>query len=607
MKKTFLILMLMFAAGVAQGQAHVEKQLEYFKAQIDSAQQERNALKIAAAYANIVALCRSHSSFDDIFSENLYNYGLWSTYAGQHQTAIDIFIELLEMPDNLGDTSLFTLKAQANNGLGMIFFFLERWDDALVHYLKARDMATELQNEFGVSITENNIGNIYQKKGNYQTAIAHYRRCLQLQEKIDDKGTICNAYYNLGDCYIELDNFDESIPYLNLALNIAREIDDKEIASLALLKLARYHTQAKVSFSEAAKQIEQAGRIAEEAGYRQVLKEVYETRSIIEEERGNFAAALTYFKQYKALGDSLFNENSVNQLHEYEVRYQTKEKEFEIARQQAEISRHRSLQYLYIGGLSAAGLLLVMLIYIVTLRTRRNRELSEMNAIKDKFFSIISHDLKNPAVAQRDALQILTDNTDKWEVSALLNYHRKLLKSANGLVELLKNLLNWAQIQTGRESYHPLPFDIVAALQPDLGVIKDLAERKNITLETIAPPTAIVTGDENMLLTVVRNLLANAVKFTATDGKIVLNISTGRGVSQYALTTVSITDTGTGMTPEQLQNLFRIDRQHSRKGTAGEQGSGLGLIVCRELLQKHGSTLHVESEEGKGSRFWFEV
>ena len=129
-----------------------------------------------------------------------------------------------------------------------------------------------------------------------------------------------------------------------------------------------------------------------------------------------------------------------------------------------------------------------------------------------------------------------------------------------------------------------------------------MAERREIAFEALLPPTVVVTADVNMLVTVVRNLLTNAVKFTASGGKVSLQINERNG--KYA---VSVSDTGVGMTSEQVQSLFRIDSKVSREGTAGEQSSGLGLIVCRDMLHKHGIELLVESEEGKGSRFWFEV
>jgi signal transduction histidine kinase len=247
--------------------------------------------------------------------------------------------------------------------------------------------------------------------------------------------------------------------------------------------------------------------------------------------------------------------------------------------------------------------------YFLRLRTRRNHELAEMNATKDKFFSIISHDLKNPAIAQREALQLLLNNSDKWNTASLTNYYQKLLKSADNQVDLLYNLLNWAQVQTGRMPYIPLPFDFAAALQSDLGLIGNMAEFKSIQFNVQIPKTALVSGDENMLVAVVRNLLTNAIKFTAQDGEVTLEINACTDEKSFAPTkhTVSVADTGTGMTSEQMQNLFRIDVHRSHKGTSGEQGSGLGLIVCKELLQKHGSTLFIESKPGKGSRFWFTI
>jgi signal transduction histidine kinase len=148
-------------------------------------------------------------------------------------------------------------------------------------------------------------------------------------------------------------------------------------------------------------------------------------------------------------------------------------------------------------------------------------------------------------------------------------------------------------------------FDLVSALKSDIDVTKSMAARKDVVIEATMPPSSIINGDENMIVTVVRNLLANAVKFTDKGGQVTLDIDAINGISTIHI--VSVTDTGTGMTPEQIQNLFRIDRKQSREGTAGEKGTGLGLIVCKEFLEKHGSTLHVESEAGKGSRFWFEL
>jgi len=261
-------------------------------------------------------------------------------------------------------------------------------------------------------------------------------------------------------------------------------------------------------------------------------------------------------------------------------------------------------------------LLLLLLTYIGALPPRRNRALTERNdalaetnALKDKFFSIISHDLKNPAVTQRDSLKLLAANADKLDADTLTDYLQGTQKLADGLVDLLGSLLEWSKVQTGRMEYNPSSFNLVAALQPDIDVVRSMAAHKNVTFETLMPPRAGVTTDENMLKTVVRNLLTNAVKFTPAGGNVCLEVKkvTKNKDGESALYLISVSDTGTGMTPEQIDHLFRLDSRQTREGTAGEQSSGLGLIVCRDMLEKHGTTLHVESEEGKGSRFWFEV
>jgi len=203
----------------------------------------------------------------------------------------------------------------------------------------------------------------------------------------------------------------------------------------------------------------------------------------------------------------------------------------------------------------------------------------------------------------------ILEKAEQWDVNTLTNYYGALLKSSDDLVELLKNLLNWSLMQSGRNRYNPTMFNLVAALQPDINIVRNMAERKNIAFKTQLPATAPFTADEDMLKTIVRNLLANAVKFTEPGGTVTLAVAPcdGKDAPLYVSTkyTISITDTGVGMSEAQMNKLFKLDSAVSQSGTAGEHGTGLGLIVCKEMLEKHGSKLHIESEIGKGSKFWF--
>jgi len=567
-----------------------------------------------------------------------------------------------------GANELIKLSEAANYTFGVMMgnyyagFIHQRFgnmDKGLSHAQRCYDLSIACGDETMESSVLNNIGNIYMVNGQDSMAVFYFQKSYELERKLDrklnqavrlgnmatcymklnmlDKALECALegieldllngrpdklairYYQAGEVYTAMGNYEKAKEFELQALEYFNESDSPYgqsyvLAAIGSLEASQQKHQSAIQYYN------QALSLAESIDNNLLIQQICNLL-YISHRKTNPALSLEYFERNVALKDSIFHAENQIQLNDFRVKYETAEKQLEIERQQTEIKRQKTRQFIYIGGLIAAGLLLTMLAYNIVLRIRRNRELAEMNAIKDKFFSIISHDLKNPAVAQRDALTLLAEHADKWDPNRLSAYYRNLLKSANGLVDLLSNLLNWAKMQTGREVYRPVSFNLIAALQPDMSVVKSLAERKNITFEAVVPKSAIITGDENMLITVVRNLLTNAVKFTETGGTVTLDISSGRddgtrgeaaqqrdGKHSVSTSyTVSVTDTGTGMTPEQQQNLFRIDRQQTREGTAGEQSSGLGLIVCHDMLQKHGSTLYVESEAGKGSRFWFEL
>jgi len=325
--------------------------------------------------------------------------------------------------------------------------------------------------------------------------------------------------------------------------------------------------------------------------------------------QGKYQENIQYWEESNLIEIALAKEIMFGANEEMEAKYKIAKKELEIEAQQRVIARQKLQHWLLISGIAVCVVFLVLLLYVIRLRNKRNQDLkekneilAEINATKNKFFSIISHDLKNPAISIYDALKMLLQNAHSWETDFLNKYYEELLKSSEKQIDLIYDLLDWAQVQTGRITFIPAPF-FLPNLISDMALVSKMAQDKGINLNISIPEESIATCDRNVLITVVRNLLTNAVKFTDTGGIISLCIEpTANGKF-----TVSITDTGTGMSETQLHNLFCLESTHSHRGTAGEQGSGLGLIICKEFLEKHGSTLHVESMAGKGSRFWFEI
>ena len=244
--------------------------------------------------------------------------------------------------------------------------------------------------------------------------------------------------------------------------------------------------------------------------------------------------------------------------------------------------------------------LLVLAVLLIRLQRRRNRELHEMNATKDKFFSIISHDLKNPALAQRNALQALVNDAAELDAESLSHYYAMLLKSADAQVELLYNLLDWARVQTGRIPFTPVTFSLSRVVEDEVSLMHMPIESKSIHLTVDVSDDLCANADRNMVATVLRNLLTNAIKFSHPEGRIAISAR-----QDGAWITVSVADDGVGMSADKLRTLFDAGREQSTRGTRGETGSGLGLVVCKHFVERNGGRLTAHSEESRGTTFHF--
>jgi signal transduction histidine kinase len=231
----------------------------------------------------------------------------------------------------------------------------------------------------------------------------------------------------------------------------------------------------------------------------------------------------------------------------------------------------------------------------------QNAELQKTNAEKDKFFSIIAHDLRSPFNGFLGITQLMAEELPSLSMAEIQNIAKLMHKSASNIYRLLNNLLEWSQIQQGAILFNPKVIQLKVVVSECIGEILELSKSKEIEIETNIHDGLIVFADENMLKSILRNLLSNAIKFTPRGGKInfAAKICGNKSVE------ISIRDTGIGMSQILLDNLFRLDVQTSRKGTDGEPSSGLGLLLCKEFAEKNSGKLSVESEEGNGSTFYF--
>jgi signal transduction histidine kinase/ligand-binding sensor domain-containing protein len=229
-----------------------------------------------------------------------------------------------------------------------------------------------------------------------------------------------------------------------------------------------------------------------------------------------------------------------------------------------------------------------------------NTHLQELNSTKDKFFSIIAHDLKNPFNTILGFSELLNMKYDKLTEEKKLRYLEVIYSSSKNIYDLLENLLQWARTQTDKIAFEPIVFSLKQLVEQNINLLKENITTKKINIEHKIEDSCEVYADRNMINTVIRNLLTNAIKFTNSGGDIAINSLRKDGHIEF-----SIKDNGIGMSPEEIKNLFRVDANFSRSGTDGETGTGLGLILCKEFIIKNGGTIWVESDPGKGSRFLF--
>ncbi|MCU7496971.1 MAG: PAS domain S-box protein [Ignavibacteria bacterium] len=231
-----------------------------------------------------------------------------------------------------------------------------------------------------------------------------------------------------------------------------------------------------------------------------------------------------------------------------------------------------------------------------------NRKLKELNASKDKFFSIVAHDLRSPFSALLGFSEYMHKHIEELTHDEIKDFSFRIYKSLNSLLKLIENLLQWARINTGKMEFSPDRFSLNELLDEILNIYNINAGRKNIKLYCSLDNSYEVYADKDMIDSVLRNLLSNAIKFTASGGEIRLAAKKRNGYVE-----VSVADTGIGIRKEDMERMFRIDENLTREGTENEKGTGLGLVLCREFVQMNGGTIEVESEHGKGSTFRFTI
>jgi signal transduction histidine kinase len=419
------------------------------------------------------------------------------------------------------------------------------------------------------------MASIYELQGQPYNALSTFRQGLLLESKNPSITFRAMIYGTLGNIYSKLNKNDSALLYYNLGLKAAKDLESK---------------------------------------YDQF--EYYKALAAFYEKKGDHKKALEYAKEQAVAKDSIYNTEKSQVISELETKYETEIKEQTILdlEQQNQIkdleaTQDRQLRY---GLIILAALLcaVAMLLYnrikfkqrTSELLDRKNSELQQLNKFKDRLFAVVSHDLKSPLSAFHTLSSSLSSNIERISKEDLASYVEELSRSSKEVYGMLTNLLEWAITQTGHMPFDPQTINCHALVDDVVQQLSATARMKQLSVKNDVHPQLQAFGDEGMVEIIIRNLKVNALKFTPEGGGI--NIS---ATAQNESVVFSISDTGIGMRKPDVEKLFQIDGNVQSIGSSAEKGTGIGLLLCKELVVKHGGKIWAESEEGKGSTFYFSL
>lgn len=544
-----------------------------------------------------------------------------------YDKAQECFFRALELYNNSGDLNGI---ASVKNYIGIVYRQLNNLDMALEYYNQALDTYNKIGGiRRGIASVQNNIGIIWFERNDYTTALDYYSQALQSYEKINYLSGIAITSHNTGILHTRLGNYIDAMESYQRSVDI-------NISSGNYFNLANnYNNIGELYFlmKEFEKSIgflEEALELANKINARMVISENYLFRARLFSEIGEFEKSLVNYELYDATKDSIFNTDARENIAKLQLRYNRENQlsELELLQKDNDIRTlniRRQRSYLaYLGGLAIlAGLFVIAIHGLYRYRKKltinlhektsqleaANRELActelnlqRLNSTKDKFFSIIAHDLKNPFNALLGFSETLHQNYKDLTREQVLTYIGIINKSAVNLYSLLENLLEWSRSQTGNIRFNPEKFSLREVTDTGINTVMVNAKHKNISISNEIPMEIIAFTDKNIVSTIIRNLVNNAVKFTHINGKIIIS---SKQINDFI--EVSVKDNGVGIGPAELKKLFNLDYNITSIGTNDEKGTGLGLMLCKEFVGKCGGKLWVESEPDKGSTFTFTI
>lgn len=550
------------------------------------------------------------------------------------------------------------LKDNKRTGLSFrsladFYLVTAQYDKALENLFLALDEFQQLKDSVETAVCFNEIGLVHMSAGDFNEAHANYAHALEINKTIANKSQIAVNYMNMGTNYLNVDSLDKGLAYFLVSLMIADSLN-MEPEKLLLMKnlgfayarmgrhenalehfykvlellgeapddLTRSEAQLNIAkgyykiknYPAALKYAQQCFDLSGDRNFDQIYRDAAGLLSDIHASRGDYQHAFDFVKIHREMSDTLMNAERAAQLARIRILYDISQKERENMTLKEQITKNIEkvrMGTLLVIMITTLVLVLATLLFLVfRMNTRyiklnrkladQSHELEELNDLKDKFFSFVALNLKNPFNTIMGFSELMHRAAEAKDVVKAREYSGLIYDLSGQVMKVLSNLQDWSRLQRRTFEVKPETVELTSLIKDVAEMNNKEAVRKDIDLIVRSEGNIFVVADRTMVATVLQNLVTNAVQFTPPSGKIIIDSRIENNSAE-----VTVADTGVGITKESLGMLFDFDFSQGRKGKHDHGGAGLGLVICHEMLIKNGGTIRAESEPGKGSKFVF--
>lgn len=543
---------------------------------------------------------------------------------GDFTKSMDHYLKALAIREELGDSNSI---ASSYNNIGAVYLQMKDHQRALYYLKKAKIIFEALQDEVHLFSIMNNIGAVYIENEKYDTAYQYLTEAYEIAQRTRDEDNTSIALTNLGETALSMGLLSQSLDYQKKALAISRKLGNKAMMATIYTNLGKTYLETK-NYQQAYDAFHESLDLSEEVNSLPDLRENYRYLSEYYDIQRDYKQALHYYRLYASTKDSINSQEAMIRIKEMEniSQAQAMQQEIELLRKDNEISNLEATRLKNTILFLAAVSLMIILVFVVYYQKNRlkrettrlleeknkqleksnlklqnsEKHLKELNSTKDKFFSIIGHDLRNPLNALLGFSELISGNSRDYTSEEIQRYSKIINEAAKNIHLLIENLLEWSRSQSGNIDYNPEKTDLMPMVTEIFKVFEIHADKKGVNMVSDIPEDVSIYADRNLLSTILRNLISNAVKYTLNGGQV--RVFCEQNSNEIS---ISVEDTGIGMSEKQLDNLFRLDSNVTMPGTSEEKGTGLGLILCREFVDLHQGKIWASSKPKEGSIFSF--